>query len=729
MYGSTLDNIFRNNNLPTKYKKFFTKFEKEIQNINIHLYKIVGEAFYKKLTKNKTYNKEGTFLSLYLQMWEYEILQLTTDVARENNLISTQNVEIILAHDGFMIKKDLFTDKYSIENLVQDINFAIHDRFKLDVKVKVKPFDEKDNIYKALKNENISWTDEYEDTFEAKYGIMRDKVFSVRCDDECISELFYKKQKNNYAYCNKTFYGLVDNGLYKPIIDKTFRNIYSKYMKDFIKELDHYDITTPETQATEIEKKFMKIYNIANENNIELDKSFCKKSFQLMSFVKDADQKHKSFQDKVRAKILNESKKGYIINRLYQKFSNDDFEETLDTNPYLLGFENGVWDTRTMEFRDAEPGEFVSMSVGYTWNKYFDDEKIKTCNDEVIKNEFKKIKTNAEYLMCQMQEWFKEEEDLDYLLKASSRCLEGDSNKEEVAHFMKGGGGNGKSVYMDLQRLVMGDYYYTFPYTYFSHPKTDNRDPTLYGAAKKRCIAVHEPDEGFVWHADVYKRSTGNDMVGARNNYGTKDIHFKLGHFWIPANHNITFNSDTGGTSMKRRIRGLEFPYTFKTGEEYNEWKKDHSEKDHWKLKRGNEDFKKDIESGYFTQAFMYILMGAFKRYKKDGIELTENFKKDTEEYFNNLSGDKEWFLSNIRKSTSNDEKINLCVTELRRKHREDENLNWSGKTFCNKLREFYPNCEIKPTSGYDTWGNRKKGRMLIGFTMIKFQEYNEDEY
>ena len=59
-----------------------------------------------------------------------------------------------------------------------------------------------------------------------------------------------------------------------------------------------------------------------------------------------------------------------------------------------------------------------------------------------------------------MRKAFWVEGDLWYVLKANSRCIRGDSNKEEVAHFYKGVGANMKSVLMDLMRNTFGEYYY-----------------------------------------------------------------------------------------------------------------------------------------------------------------------------------------------------------------------------------------------------------------------------
>ena len=97
----------------------------------------------------------------------------------------------------------------------------------------------------------------------------------------------------------------------------------------------------------------------------------------------------------------------------------------------------------------------------------------------------------------------------------------------------------------------------------------------------------------------------------------------------------------------------------------------------------------------------MFILMNAYKDYVERGayLKLTKNLKEDTLRYFEELSEDKAWFNNNIRRATADDEKVNLDVKSLREKHNEDQNLNWSGKWSCKKLREFYPDAVMQRTN------------------------------
>lgn len=58
-------------------------------------------------------------------------------------------------------------------------------------------------------------------------------------------------------------------------------------------------------------------------------------------------------------------------------FAIDRFEETLDSNRNLVGFENGVYDLDASEFRDGRPEDYVSLSTSINYVPY--DRENSTC--------------------------------------------------------------------------------------------------------------------------------------------------------------------------------------------------------------------------------------------------------------------------------------------------------------------------------------------------------------
>ena len=105
--------------------------------------------------------------------------------------------------------------------------------------------------------------------------------------------------------------------------------------------------------------------------------------------------------------------------------TNNEFEDKLDSDPYLLGFENGVFDLNELKFRLPTLNEYVSMSCEYAFEPKSKDE----CQEWL--DIFLKL--------------YRSQEEMDFDWKEMARSLVGTNNKEEIAKFELGGGGNGKA--------------------------------------------------------------------------------------------------------------------------------------------------------------------------------------------------------------------------------------------------------------------------------------------
>ena len=138
----------------------------------------------------------------------------------------------------------------------------------------------------------------------------------------------------------------------------------------------------------------------------------------------------------------NDTRMKSIINTLRNLLWNGDFETDLDSNPHLLGTDNGVIDLKTCTFRKQTPNDMVALSIGYD---YLTDEHI----DPVIEQEFATF----------IEQIYPKPEIREIMQRFLGYCLLG-NHPEKIFLLLtdKREGFNGKSTIAKLVAKAMGPY-------------------------------------------------------------------------------------------------------------------------------------------------------------------------------------------------------------------------------------------------------------------------------
>jgi P4 family phage/plasmid primase-like protien len=128
--------------------------------------------------------------------------------------------------------------------------------------------------------------------------------------------------------------------------------------------------------------KWVKIdsaYTLANKISDELSKEFAGSAnlyFQEMmgdgGIEKDGAFERAKKVSKIIDKVKNEGFIGCVLSAGARRFYDPHFEEKLDDNKDLIGFNNGVYDLKAGCFRDGLPDDYVTMSVGYDYKDFKD---------------------------------------------------------------------------------------------------------------------------------------------------------------------------------------------------------------------------------------------------------------------------------------------------------------------------------------------------------------------
>jgi len=237
--------------------------------------------------------------------------------------------------------------------------------------------------------------------------------------------------------------------------------------------------------------------------------------------------------------------KNKIISECAPLFYDNKFEEKLDDNKYLIGFNNGVYDLRTNCFRNGCPDDYLSLSTGYDYHENFTDN-----NTEVIAlNKF-------------LQSVFPDEDLRKYVLCFISSILEG-GNTDQKMFFWTGSGSNGKGTITDLINITLGEYFSTLPVSLLTvkRKSSSSATPELADKVGKRVLVMNEPEHDDEINAGLMKELTGQDRIMARPLYGKPFYYIPQFVPILPCNHIPKLSKSDGGTS--RRIRVIEFSQKF----------------------------------------------------------------------------------------------------------------------------------------------------------------------
>ena len=290
-----------------------------------------------------------------------------------------------------------------------------------------------------------------------------------------------------------------------------------------------------------------------------------------------------------------------IAKEIIQEITDNAFiDEKLDCNLNLLGFENGVLDFSHGKptFRKAKADEYVSMSCGYDF-KWLSE---KECEEwlEILRT------------------LYQTDEEMEYDLKEISRSLVG-RNREEIAKFNQGPGGNGKSFKADLIQAVLGDYCGVLNKNVLLESKykqKNGHDISLWTNRKKRRWIVSELNESDKLDIAEFQKFTGGDKFDVRTHHQTEMKYITAPPIEFSANFVINMGNHGKQRSMARRVVCLEHTKLFVTKDEYN--RADAAVRKKMAIK--DTTLKDKVQSDGVKCIMMNILLTHYAKYKKEGL-------------------------------------------------------------------------------------------------------------
>lgn len=229
-----------------------------------------------------------------------------------------------------------------------------------------------------------------------------------------------------------------------------------------------------------------------------------------------------------------------------------------DSNPYYLGFENGYIDLRTTQFKPYDETVFITKTTGYNYSRpdYNDEQTVQ----------------DKEELASLFEGMFKNTEDTLYYLQVMASGLDGINY--QYIWFFEGAGGNGKTMGINLNRMIIGDLFCKSANPSIltvENDKGNQASENLIILQGGRTIVFEEFDrgEGMTW--SCLKLLTGGNKMTARRLYKG------LEEFSLEASIICTFNSrpemvghivGEERAALERRLKPIHFPFIFTENED-----------------------------------------------------------------------------------------------------------------------------------------------------------------
>jgi putative DNA primase/helicase len=213
----------------------------------------------------------------------------------------------------------------------------------------------------------------------------------------------------------------------------------------------------------------------------------------------------------------------------------------LDSNEFLLGFNNGVYDLSISTFRKGTSEDFVTMKCGVNYSDNYDSELTWSILNDMFPNK----------------------EELDFVICKLCLCLEGYNREQKITFNYGYTASNGKSFLMELMNYVLGDYSDIFPVTVVTGKmkQAGDTNSTLSAFKNKRFLYCSEPEAGLKINSNYIKTLTG-DTIKVRGLYSISDEEIKPTYKMFMC-CNALPNFDTYDEGIARRISLLEYKTKF----------------------------------------------------------------------------------------------------------------------------------------------------------------------
>jgi phage/plasmid-associated DNA primase len=402
-------------------------------------------------------------------------------------------------------------------------------------------------------------------------------------------------------------------------------------------------------------------------------------------------------------------KMGSVCEKLFMNYYDRDFKERLDQDPYLLGFEDGVLDLTTKEFRPGDEHDWISLSTGYKYKRDRDTERETFLMDFINK-------------ICCGREDLQET-----LLKVLARHLVGDnSTRNQLFYCWYGEGANGKSSLGNLLKGALGEYYGILPTSVLTQKsqRADGCNQEIVKIVGRRLILCSEKEKNTEINLQTLKNLTGEAKIcyrGIMESMRETRTTFSLA---LQSNELLALPSEDYGTA--RRVRYIPFNARFVTDPDFEPPAKG--------LTFYKKDTKMNAEIKTYGEDFMNILIDHLSM---EDIAFPPWMLEETERMLKSQD-----MLTGIVENTfeyTHDEAYGLSWEEIKKKMRQDPSFRTmkfnSDAALMDAVRQRMRYADrrvsnyVKPyTSTFRGEDEPKKSKHIFHFVKVRVEDEDAEQ-
>ena len=323
--------------------------------------------------------------------------------------------------------------------------------------------------------------------------------------------------------------------------------------------------------------------------------------------ISSCDEEKKQIRNVIK-KLETNASQLTIIKESAHLYHIEDIHLLMNTNPYLICFQNGVYDLQALKFRDGNVQDLLSTKLPVSYMEPTGEEL------EIFLQFFNRI--------------FPDKEVFDYFFYITCELFVG-GNHDKIGQFWTGVGNNGKSVTQKLFEIMLGPFGSKLPTTVITTKKVKAGAASpelakLVGGV--RWTVFEEFNEDELINHGMFKLLTGNDSLYARALYKdgiTFQPFFKL---IAICNDLPRFRGDDEATWIRVRVIPFESQFC-----EYPP--EDEQEQVRTKTFKIDKNIERHFKVMSQTLAWFLIERLKVKRYNNEQLPIPQKVSEATKKY------------------------------------------------------------------------------------------------